>query len=54
MTMLTRAIHIFLEFFCRLNMLPVSSFENFLCPGSDDGSSSNKSGRWNVSEVYCQ
>ena len=35
-------------------MLPVSSFENFLCPGSDDGSSSNKSGRWNVSEVYCQ
>ena len=36
--------------FRRLNMLPVSRFQNFLCPGSDDGSSSNKSGRWNASE----
>ena len=25
-------------------MLPVSRFQNFSCPGSDDGSSSNKSG----------
>ena len=24
--------------FRRLNMLPVSRFQNFLCPGSDDGS----------------
>ena len=38
--------------FRRLNMLPVSCFQNFLCPGSDDGSSSNNSGRWNVSKVY--
>ena len=35
-------------------MLPGSLFQNFLCSGSDDGSSSNKSGRWNVSKVYCQ
>ena len=40
--------------FCRLNMPPVSRFQNFLCPGSDDGRSSNNSGRWNVSKVYCQ
>ena len=40
--------------FCRLNMPPVSRFKNFLCPGSDDGSSSNNSGRWKVSKVYCQ
>ena len=40
--------------FGRLNMLPVSRFQNFLCPGSDDGSSSKKGGRWNVSKVYCQ
>ena len=40
--------------FRRLNMLPVSRFQNFLCPGSDDGSSSNKSGRWNASKVYYQ
>ena len=33
-------------------MLPVSRFQNFLCPGSDDGSRSNKSGRWNFSIVY--
>ena len=39
--------------FGRLNMLPVLRFQNFLCPGSDDGSSSNKSGRWDV-PVYCQ
>ena len=38
----------------RLNMLPVSRFQNFLCPGSDDGSSSNKSGRRNISKVYYQ
>ena len=35
-------------------MLSVSRFQNFLCPGSDDGSSSNNSGRWKVSKVYCQ
>ena len=34
--------------------LPVSRFQNFLCPASDDGSSSNNSGRSNVSKVYCQ
>ena len=32
-------------------MLPVSRFQSFLCPGSDEGSSSNKSGRWNVTNV---
>ena len=37
--------------FRRLNMLPISRFQNFLCPGSDDRSNSNKSGRWNVSSV---
>ena len=39
--------------FLRLNMLPVSCFDT-LCPGSDDGSRSNKGGRWDVSKVYCQ
>ena len=34
--------------------LPVSCFQNFLCPGSDDESRSKKGGRWDVSEVYCQ
>ena len=37
--------------FRRLNMLPVSRFQNLLCPGSDDGISSNKCGRWSVSSV---
>ena len=37
--------------FRRVKILPVSRFQNFLCPGSDDGSSSNKSGRWNVSSI---
>ena len=40
--------------FCRLNLLPVSCFENFLCPGSDDGSRSNKGGRWDISKLYFQ
>ena len=35
-------------------MLLVSRFPNLLCVGSDDGSSSNKSGGWNVSKLYCQ
>ena len=35
-------------------MLPVSRFQNFSCPGSDDGSSSNKSGRWNVLSVIAE
>ena len=35
-------------------LLPVSRFQNFLCPGSDDGNSSKNSGRWNISKVYCQ
>ena len=35
-------------------MLPVSCFQNFSCPGSDDGSSSSKSRRWNISKVHCQ
>ena len=38
----------------RLNMLPVPRFQNFLCPGSDDGCCSNKSVRWDVSKVFCQ
>ena len=33
-------------------MLPVSHSQHFFCPGSDDGSSSNKSGRWNVSKNF--
>ena len=33
--------------FRRLNMLPVSRFQNFSCPGFDDGSR-------NISKVYCQ
>ena len=37
--------------FRRLNMLPSSRSQNFSCPGSDDGSSSNMIGRWNVSKV---
>ena len=37
--------------FRRLNLLPVSRFQNFLCPGSDDRSNSDKSGRWNNSSV---
>ena len=40
--------------FRRLNVLPVSCFQNFSWLGSDDGSSSNKSRRWNISKVYCQ
>ena len=35
-------------------MLPVSPVKNFLCPGSQDGSRSNKSKRWKVSRVYYQ
>ena len=41
------------RFFRRLNILPVSCFQNLLHPGCDDGSSSHKSG-WNVSKVYYQ
>ena len=40
--------------FRRQKVLPVSRFKNFLCPGSDDESRSNKGGRWDVSKVYCQ
>ena len=52
MTMLTCAIDTLSRVFGRLNMLPVSRSQNVFCPGSDDGSSSNKSGRWNVSKNF--
>ena len=53
-TMLTCATHIFLGVSADLTCCLFHVSKTFLCPGSDNGSSSNKSGRWNVSKVYCQ
>ena len=38
----------------RLNMLPVPRLQNPSCPGSDDGSTPNKSRRWYISNLHRQ